>query len=80
MLLTALTNIWSKHENNTPISNPDRGATLPLTAITAEDTGQSEATDQKQEQSSDTMGMKGKDDVQLEGPGCRGRQTRRRNE
>ena len=35
-------------------------ATLPLTAIPAEDTGQSEATDQKQEQSSDTMGMKGK--------------------
>ena len=33
-------------------------ATLPLTAIPAEDTG--ETTDQKQEQSSDTMGMKGK--------------------
>jgi hypothetical protein len=35
-------------------------ATLPLTAIPAEDTGQTETTDQKQEQSSDTMGMKGK--------------------
>jgi len=35
-------------------------ATLPLTAIPAEDTAQSESTDQKQEQSSDTMGMKGK--------------------
>jgi hypothetical protein len=33
-------------------------ATLPLTAIPAEDTG--ETTGQKQEQSSDTMGMKGK--------------------
>jgi hypothetical protein len=35
-------------------------ATLPLTAIPAEDTGHTETTDQKQEQSSDTMGMKGK--------------------
>jgi len=39
-------------------------ATLPLTAIPAEDTGQTETTDKKQEQSSDTssdtMGMKGK--------------------
>ena len=35
-------------------------ATLPLTAIPAEATGQTETTDQKQEQSSDTMGMKGK--------------------
>jgi len=35
-------------------------ATLPLTAIPAEDTGQTETTDKKQEQSSDTMQMKGK--------------------
>jgi hypothetical protein len=35
-------------------------ATLPLTAIPAEDTVQSEAADQKQGQNSDTMGMKGK--------------------
>ena len=35
-------------------------ATLPLTAILSEDTGQTETSDQKQEQSSDTMGMKGK--------------------
>ena len=35
-------------------------ATLPLTAIPAEDTGQTETTDQKQEQSSDTMGTKDK--------------------
>ena len=35
-------------------------ATLPLTAILAEDTSQTETSDQKQEQSSDTMGMKGK--------------------
>ena len=35
-------------------------ATLPLIAIPAEDTRQTEATQEKQEQSSDTMGMKGK--------------------
>jgi hypothetical protein len=35
-------------------------ATLPLTVIPAEDTGQNETTDQKQEQRSDTMGMKGR--------------------
>ncbi|HEY5769071.1 MAG TPA: hypothetical protein VIS71_04415 [Terrimicrobium sp.] len=35
-------------------------ATLPLTAARAEDPGQTETSDQKQEQSSDTMGMKGK--------------------
>ena len=35
-------------------------ATLPLTAISAEQTGQTETTDQKQDQSSETMGMKGK--------------------
>ena len=33
-------------------------ATLPLIAIRAEDTGQTETTQEKQEQSSDTMGMK----------------------
>jgi hypothetical protein len=33
-------------------------ATLPLTAIPAENTGQTETADQKQEQSSGTMGMK----------------------
>jgi hypothetical protein len=33
-------------------------ATLPLAAITAEDSSKTEATDQKQEQSSDMMGMK----------------------
>ena len=35
-------------------------ATLPLTAIPAEETGHTETTDQKQEQSSQTMGMRGK--------------------
>jgi hypothetical protein len=35
-------------------------ATLPLTAIPAEETGDSETTGPKQEQSSQTMGMKGK--------------------
>jgi hypothetical protein len=35
-------------------------ATLPLTTILAEETSQTETSDQKQEQSSDTMGMKGK--------------------
>ena len=35
-------------------------AALPLTAIPAEDTGQTETTDEKQEQSSDTLEMKGK--------------------
>lgn len=35
-------------------------ATLPLTTIPAQDTGQTETTDQKQEESSETMGMKGK--------------------
>jgi hypothetical protein len=34
-------------------------ATLPLTAIVAEDVGKTETTDQKQEQSSEMMGMKG---------------------
>ena len=35
-------------------------ATLPLTAIPAEKAGQTETTDQKQDQSSETTGMKGK--------------------
>ena len=35
-------------------------ATLPLTTIPAEDTGQTETPTQKQEQSSEPMGMKGK--------------------
>jgi hypothetical protein len=35
-------------------------ATLSLTATPAEETGQTETTDQKQAQSSETMGMKGK--------------------
>jgi len=35
-------------------------ATLPLTTIPAQDTVQTETTDQKQEESSETMGMKGK--------------------
>jgi hypothetical protein len=34
-------------------------ATLPLTTVPAEETGQPETTDQKQEQSSETMGTKG---------------------
>jgi hypothetical protein len=34
-------------------------ATLPLAAILAEDPGKTETTDQKQEQNSDMMGMKG---------------------
>ena len=34
-------------------------ATLPLAVITAEDSSKTETTDQKQEQSSDTTGMKG---------------------
>jgi hypothetical protein len=34
-------------------------ATLPLTAITAEDSSKTETTDQKQEQNSDMTGMKG---------------------
>ncbi len=34
-------------------------ATLPITAVLAEDTAKTETTDQKQEQSSDTTGMKG---------------------
>ena len=34
-------------------------ATLPLAAIVAEDAGKTETTDQKQEQSSEMMGMKG---------------------
>ena len=34
-------------------------ATLPLTAVLAEDTAKTETTDQKQEQNSDTTGMKG---------------------
>src|SRR5262245_36461828 len=34
-------------------------ATLPLTAIPAEETGQTETTDQKQDQSSEAAGMKG---------------------
>ena len=34
-------------------------ATLPLAVITAEDSSKTETTDQKQEQKSDTMGMKG---------------------
>ena len=34
-------------------------ATLPLTAIVAEDSGKTETTDQKQEQSSDMKGMTG---------------------
>jgi hypothetical protein len=34
-------------------------ATLPLAAITAEDSSKTETTDQQQEQSSDMMGMKG---------------------
>ena len=36
-------------------------ATLPLTAVLAEDTAKTETTDQKQEQSSDSTGMKGMD-------------------
>ena len=52
-------------------------ATLPLTAVLAEDTAKTETTDQKQEQSSDTTGMKGDghgpNDVQLERSGCRTR-------
>jgi hypothetical protein len=35
-------------------------ATLPLTVVPAEDTGQTETTDKKQEQSSQTMRMEGK--------------------
>ena len=35
-------------------------ATIPLTAVRAEEAGQTETSDQKQEQTSDTMGMKGK--------------------
>jgi hypothetical protein len=35
-------------------------ATIPLTAVRAEEAGQTETSNQKQEQSSDTMGMKGK--------------------
>jgi hypothetical protein len=35
-------------------------ATLPLTATPAEDAGKTQTTDEKQEQSSDTMEMKGK--------------------
>lgn len=34
-------------------------ATLPLAVISAEDSPKAETTDQKQEQSSDTTGMKG---------------------
>jgi hypothetical protein len=34
-------------------------ATLPLAAITAEDSSKTETTDQKQEQNADMMGMKG---------------------
>ena len=40
-------------------------ATLPLTAVLAEDTAKTETTDQKQEQSSDTSGMKGMDMDQM---------------
>jgi hypothetical protein len=40
-------------------------ATLPLTAVLAEDTAKTETTDQKQEQSSDTTGMKGMDMGQM---------------
>ena len=35
-------------------------ATLPLTAISAEDTAQPQATDEKQEQNSNSVGMRGK--------------------
>ena len=35
-------------------------ATLPLTAISAEDTAQPQTTDQKQEQNSNSVGMRGK--------------------
>ena len=53
-------------------------ATLPLTVVLAEDTAKTETTDQKQEQSSDTTGMKGmmgKGQMmsKLEGSGCRTR-------
>jgi hypothetical protein len=40
-------------------------ATLPLTAVLAEDTAKTETTDQKQEQSSDTTAMKGMDMDQM---------------
>ncbi len=40
-------------------------ATLPLTAVLAEDTAKTETTDQKQEQSSDTTAMKGMDMGQM---------------
>jgi hypothetical protein len=40
-------------------------ATLPLTAVLAEDTPKTETTDQKQEQSSDTPGMKGMNKDQM---------------
>jgi len=40
-------------------------ATLPLTAIVAEDSGKTETTDQKQEQSFDMMGMTGMNKGQM---------------
>ena len=40
-------------------------ATLPLTAIVAEDSGKTETTNQKQEQSSDMMGMTGMNKGQM---------------
>ena len=40
-------------------------ATLPLTAVLAEDTAKTETTDQKQQQSSDTTAMKGMDMSQM---------------
>ena len=40
-------------------------ATLPLTAIVAEDSGKTETTDQKQEQSSDMKGMTGMNKGQM---------------
>ena len=52
-------------------------ATLPLAAITAEDSAKTETTDQKQEQNSDTTGMKGMMGKEMmsncEGSGCRTR-------
>ena len=70
-------------------------ATLPLTAVFAEDTAKPAAADQTKEEGSQGMGMMDENDghddgnengtndvhdVQLEGSGRRTRQTRRRNE
>jgi hypothetical protein len=55
----ALTHIW-ENMKTTHLLAALIAATLPLTTILAEETSQTETSDQKQEQSSDTMGMKGK--------------------